>query len=113
LWIVAPADAWPNGFVSNDVLESREIGPDPGDRALLEIAAREKRILITIDTDFGGFVFQEGMDHSGIVRLPDVPADKRISIFSELFERHSADLESGAIITIRGNRIRVSRSPGK
>ncbi len=97
----------------HDVLESTELGPDPGDRALLEIATREKRILITIDTDFGVFVFREGMDHAGIVRLPDVPSDKRIAMFSTLFERHAADLESGAIITIRGNRIRVSKSSGK
>jgi len=97
----------------HDVVESRELGPDPGDRTLLEIAAREKRILVTIDTDFGGFVFQEGMAHTGIVRLPDVPSDKRIAIFTELFARHSIDLESEAIITIRGNRIRVSQSPIK
>ena len=95
----------------HDVIEAREIGPDPGDRQLLEIAAREQRILITIDTDFGGFVFQEGLGHSGIVRLPDVPADSRIAIFSELLARHVADLESGAIITVRSNRIRISRSP--
>jgi predicted nuclease of predicted toxin-antitoxin system len=97
----------------HDVLESRELGPDPGDRTLLEIAAREQRILITIDTDFGGFIFQEGMAHAGMVRLPDVPADKRIAIFSELFARHAIDLESRTIITVRGNRIRVSQSPNK
>jgi predicted nuclease of predicted toxin-antitoxin system len=97
----------------HDVLDSRELGPDPGDRALLEISAREKRILITIDTDFGGFVFQEGMDHAGLVRLPDVPSEKRIILFSELLARHAIDLQSRAIITIRGNRIRVSQSPGK
>jgi predicted nuclease of predicted toxin-antitoxin system len=94
----------------HEVLESRELGPDPGDRVLLEIAAREKRILVTIDTDFGAFVFREGMPHCGIVRLPDVPSDKRISIFADLFSHHAADLESGAIVTIRGNRIRISRS---
>jgi predicted nuclease of predicted toxin-antitoxin system len=94
----------------HDVLESRELGPDPGDREILEIAAREKRILVTIDTDFGIFVFQKGMAHSGIIRLPDVTSDQRIAIFSELFERHVPDLESGAIITVRGNRIRVSKS---
>ena len=72
----------------HDVLESSKLGPDPGDRVLLEIAAKEKRVLITIDTDFGVFVFQEGLNHAGIVRLPDVPSD-------------------------RGNRIRVSQSPGR
>ena len=37
----------------HDVVESRELGPDPGDRALLDWAAKETRILVTIDTDFG------------------------------------------------------------
>jgi predicted nuclease of predicted toxin-antitoxin system len=36
----------------HDVVESRELGPDPGDRALLYWAAKETRILVTIDTDF-------------------------------------------------------------
>ena len=31
----------------HDVVESRELGPDPGDRALLEWAAREARVLVT------------------------------------------------------------------
>ena len=97
----------------HDVFEARELGPDPGDRALLEIAVHERRILITIDTDFGGLVFHGGMDHAGIVRLPDVSAEKRIVLFSDLFAHHAADLQSGAIITIRGNRIRVSQSPSK
>ena len=44
----------------HDVVESRERGPDPGDRVLLEWAAQESRILITIDTDFGQLVFLEG-----------------------------------------------------
>jgi predicted nuclease of predicted toxin-antitoxin system len=38
----------------HDVVESRELGPDPDDRGLLERAANEARILITIDTDFQG-----------------------------------------------------------
>jgi predicted nuclease of predicted toxin-antitoxin system len=44
----------------HDVVESRERGPDPGDRVLLEWAEQESRVLITIDTDFGQLVFLEG-----------------------------------------------------
>ena len=57
-----------------DVLEARELGPDPGDGALLERANAEQRILVTIDTDFGELVFVHNVKHSGLVRLPDVPA---------------------------------------
>lgn len=97
----------------HDVVEARQLGPDPGDLALLQRAAREQRILVTIDTDFGALVFVENISHCGIVRLPDVTAEKRIALFKELFSRHVEDLQSGAMITIRGNRIRVTRKPRK
>ena len=57
----------------HDVVESRELGPDAGDRALLEHAAAEERILVTIDTDFGELVYVGEIPHAGLVRLPDVP----------------------------------------
>ena len=41
---------------SHDVVESRERGPDPGDRVLLGWAAAEGRILITMDKDFGELI---------------------------------------------------------
>ena len=49
---------WPTGCAARvtTVIEARELGRDPGDRALLERAETEGRILITIDTDFGKLV---------------------------------------------------------
>jgi len=68
----------------HDVVESRERGPDPGDRILLEWAAQESRILITIDTDFGQLVFfspslWEGTKGKGLsqVRPSPRPSPKR------------------------------------
>ena len=95
----------------HDVAESRERGPDPGDHILLAWAAQESRILVTIDTDFGQLVFVEGLPHSGLVRLPDVPSKQRLEIMKELIERFRAELESRAIITVRGGKIRISQSP--
>ena len=40
----------------HDALDARELGPDPGDRALLEWAVSENRILITMDKDFGELI---------------------------------------------------------
>ena len=96
---------------SHDVLEARELGPDPGDRALLERAAAEGRILVTIDTDFGELVYVEQVSHAGLVRLPDVPAERRIALMAEVLERHQHALETQAIITIRSGRSRISRPP--
>jgi predicted nuclease of predicted toxin-antitoxin system len=92
----------------HDVIESREWGPDPGDRALLERAAADERILVTIDTDFGELVYVEAIPHAGLVRLPDVPAEKRIALMAQLLDRHQQALETKAIITIRNGRIRIS-----
>lgn len=94
----------------HDVAELPD-GPDPGDRALLEQAAREGRILVTLDSDFGHLVFVGGLPHCGIVRLPDLPAQKRIDVMRQVLEKHSDALESGLIVTVRGGRIRISR-PG-
>ena len=62
----------------HDVLASWDIGPDPGDQALLEQATAAGRVLVTIDTDFGELVYVQAMLHAGIVRLPDIPAEERI-----------------------------------
>lgn len=43
----------------HDVVQSRERGPDPRDRILLAWAASEQRILVTMDKDFGEFIFQD------------------------------------------------------
>ena len=37
---------------------------------LLDWAAKETRILVTIDTDFGQLIYLENLSHAGLVRLP-------------------------------------------
>lgn len=93
----------------HDVAEARDRGPDPGDLVLLEWAHAEGRVLITNDKDFGELVFLHEHPHGGFVRLPDVPAQARIDIMRQLLANHSGDLVSGAIITVRGGRIRITR----
>ncbi|HKG78142.1 MAG TPA: DUF5615 family PIN-like protein [Pyrinomonadaceae bacterium] len=95
----------------HDVVDSRELGSDPGDRALLEWAAKETRILVTIDTDFGELIYLENVSHAGLVRLPDVPARERQLIIQDLLTRYETELLDAAIITVRGGRIRISKGP--
>ena len=95
----------------HEVLEARELGPDPGDRALLERAESEDRILVTIDTDFGALIHLHDVPHAGLVRLPDVPAEQRIALVADLIDRYQQELEAHSIVTVRSGRIRISRSP--
>jgi predicted nuclease of predicted toxin-antitoxin system len=94
----------------HDVVESRDLGPDPGDRVLLQRAAEERRVLITMDRDFGALLFGEGASHAGLVRLPDVPSTTRVALMSQVLQTFAPDLDRGAVVTVRGGRIRVSRS---
>ncbi len=95
----------------HDVIEARTLGADPGDKALLELAESTDRILITIDTDFGELIYLRDISHAGLVRLPDVPAEQRIALVAEVIERHRQALEDRAVVTIRGERIRISHPP--
>ena len=95
----------------HEAISSREIGLDPGDRKLLERAVRESRILVTMDKDFGRFLFAERLPHCGVVRLPDVPGNERLHVMEQVLLRHAVDLKERAVITVRGGRMRVSHTP--
>ncbi|MYE54456.1 MAG: hypothetical protein F4X34_04580 [Chloroflexi bacterium] len=96
----------------HDVIEMRELGPDPGDRAILDLSVRDNRVLVTIDTDFGELVFSHGLRHAGLVRLPDSRIPQRIYLMSMVIARHQRELEMLAIITVsRGGTIRITQHP--
>jgi len=86
--------------MGHDVIESRERGADPGDRLLLEWAVAEDRILVTMDKDFGDFIFVEKARHSGMVRLPDVSAEKRIELMDKILRSRSRELSERAILYV-------------
>ena len=66
---------------------------------------------MTMDKDFGHFIFIEKAPHCGLVRLPDISAARRIELMKRLLRDHAQELADGAILTVRGERIRISRRP--
>ena len=40
--------------------------PNPGDRALLEFAESENRVLVTMDKDFGELIYLRRVSHAGL-----------------------------------------------
>lgn len=95
----------------HDVTESRELERDPGDDALLALAVRDGRVLVTMDKDFGDLIFTKGAAHTGMIRLPDVPVARRILLISQVIGDISAEDLAQSIVTISENRIRVSKPP--
>ena len=92
----------------HDVFYAGELDDDPGDATLLERAATEGRVLITLDNDFGQLLFAGGARHAGVIRLPDLPVTQRILLMAEVIGGHRKAVERQALITIRGSRIRIA-----
>jgi predicted nuclease of predicted toxin-antitoxin system len=63
--------------LGHDVVWCGDLGDDPGDEAILSAAKRERRVLVTLDKDFGELAVVREVDHAGIVRLVGFAALRR------------------------------------
>ena len=95
----------------HDVVEASDLGPDPGDRALLELAGAEGRVLITLDKGFGELIYLRRVPHAGLILLPDIRTLLRIEAVRKIVEEHDQALQRKAIVSVRGGQIRVSQPP--
>mgnify|MGYP001013733833 CR=1 FL=1 len=91
----------------HDVIWSGHWEKDPGDAAILAYAYRERRVLITLDKDFGALAILHGEPHAGIVRLVNLSTKEQAQVCLLLFAEHAAELEAGAIITAERTRLRI------
>ena len=82
--------------------------PGLTDDAVLARAVEEGRILVTLDKDFGELIVQRRHPHRGLVRLPNVRSEERISLMRQVLAAHLDDLSRGAVVTVRGRKVRVS-----
>jgi predicted nuclease of predicted toxin-antitoxin system len=80
---------------------------DPGDEEILAKAFTEKRIVVTLDKDFGELAIVFEKPHSGIVRLVDIPARQQGVYCLTILDRYGDELKAGAIVTAERERIRI------
>ena len=79
------------------------------DADVLAIAAREGRILITNDQDFGALVVREGRPHAGVILFrvrPATVAAQRDRL-GQVLAQHADDL--GHVLVVERDRVRVRR----
>jgi predicted nuclease of predicted toxin-antitoxin system len=104
---------WPGAVhelraAGHDVLYMAEQGPDPGDRAILRRAADEKRILVTLDNDFGELAIVHRQPHVGIIRLIEESVWLHAPMCQRVLDRHAEALAAGAIAVVEpDDRIRL------
>ncbi len=96
----------------HDVVWSGDWEEDPGDEAILAAAREQRRILVTLDKDFGELAIVLRQPHAGILRLVDFSARQQAEVCLRVLDAHGPELESGAIVTAEKGRLRV-REPSR
>ncbi len=103
------------GAAGHDVVHVRDIdlksAPDP---IILSRAIAERRVLITLDTDFGALVAHLHATVPSIVLFRgDVTRrpDRQAMLLLANLEAVAADLDAGAVVVIGHGRLRVRRLP--
>jgi predicted nuclease of predicted toxin-antitoxin system len=89
----------------HDVVEVKALGRDLGDEALLRQTADQKRILATIDSDFGTLIHLRAQAHAGLIRLPDVPPTSRIELMAQMSFRTPSSRSRAAAYAYRASRL--------
>ncbi len=91
----------------HDVVWVGEWETDPGDEEILNQAHDERRVLVTLDKDFGELAVLHGISHSGIIRLVNIPARKQAGACISVLAAGAGDLRRGAIVTVELGRVRI------
>jgi len=98
----------------HDVVHLRDEGPHRlPDTEVFAKAARERRILVTFDLDFGEIVAVSGDRNVSVVllRLHDTRTAHVIERLAKVLDHGGKALEAGAVVVVEESRHRVRRLP--
>jgi predicted nuclease of predicted toxin-antitoxin system len=78
----------------HDVVFVGELDWSMPDLELLSLAEQEKRIVVTMDTDFGELVYHSGQPHAGVLllRAPGATRDEKVQIVQEIVDRYGEQI---------------------
>jgi predicted nuclease of predicted toxin-antitoxin system len=95
----------------HDVVWAGNWPQDPGDETILAVAAKEQRVLVTLDKDFGELAIARGLPHCGIIRLAGFSALRQAAVCLHVLSLHGDELLAGAIVTAEPGRLRIRSAP--
>jgi predicted nuclease of predicted toxin-antitoxin system len=104
--------AGPLRSLGHDVVLVQAIDPSADDRAVLAIATRQERVLVTTDLDFGELLVRTGLRGRGVVllRLEGAPPEQAAARVGAALAAHGADLP-GHLLVVDRHRDRLRRLP--
>ena len=91
----------------HDVVWAGAWAQDPGDVIILALAYAERRILVTLDKDFGELAVLHRQPHAGIVRLVNWEPTQLPEGCLQILARYGEELQRGALVTAEPGRIRI------
>lgn len=93
-----------------DTKNVRDINPRMLDKEILKLAVSEKRMVITMDKDFGELVYNSKLPHGGVLllRLEEARADEKVEIIEKILEKYSDKLFNNFCV-FKDGRLRVRR----
>jgi predicted nuclease of predicted toxin-antitoxin system len=97
----------------HSVLYVAEMESGISDEAVLDLANREDRALLTADKDFGELVFRQGLlTRSGVIliRLTGLTPEDKARIVAFTIEEHTAALVLGTFTVITPGAVRIRRT---
>jgi predicted nuclease of predicted toxin-antitoxin system len=88
----------------HDVLYVAELAPGVTDETMLELAAREGRLLLTADKDFGELVFRLRRASHGVLllRLVGLSQERKAEAASEALREHGAEMAAAFTVITPG-----------
>lgn len=96
----------------HDVLWIKEAIPGAEDAAVLDLAQRERRVVVTADTDFGELVFRSGLSaQCGIVLIRLAWTDPEADNHTIATALASRDDWGGVLAVVERDRVRIRSLP--
>ena len=92
---------------------SRDYPHSLADEDVLEIARNERRILVVADRDFGELIFQQELEHAGVIffRLPGASLHTKTEHLNIVLHDYADKLKLGKFIVVTPGQIRVAGGP--
>jgi predicted nuclease of predicted toxin-antitoxin system len=97
-----------------DVLGVAETAPRASDAAVVEIAVRDGRVLVTEDKDFGQLVHASADPRVGVILLRFPAAARKLAPEAVVrLARARGNRLSECFAVVQPGRIRIARTPGR
>ncbi len=93
--------------LGHDVVSARDGFSRATDEALLARAAKEQRVLVTEDKDFGELIFVRRLPHPCVVRFVEMRIAEKVAAMRALIAEYADAMHEGAIIVVTRERVRL------